>query len=1567
MWRKMKIYALLAVLCTFFEELKCQDMQQDCDVRFWYADVLEILHGKESELSPREASMMKKVELMMERVQYGESPYVPCSLLLTYGSILVPKQKLNIVLNTIKNTEDGAEISEEDIQATKSKREGENKEEEGEDRQNKGRETNNGGRGVETPLHELEDTGGVVIFYEDDDEEEESKDDKAHEDKEEIKTDPDKEKVEEEEKEMVIFYEDDNEEEESNDKYGIGNSKAHEDKEEIKTDPGTEKVEEEEKEMVIFYEDDNKEEERNGDSGIDNSKTQEDKEENKKDPGKKNVEEEEKETVIFYEDDNKEEERNVDSGIDNSKRHEDKEENKKDPVKKNVEEEEKKTPDRNDEDTPDVRNVPRVDEDKEEVRKTDGLKKAIEDEKEEKTEENVIDALDDNEPEEDEDTLDENTLEEEDDLDEDQDEDIDDSDENDDEIEKVDSKNDSKPSKLGEIPPGKTVVQGNDKFTRKNLYNSPTSKDIYRKLCRTINTSKAKSIQTSVHFCQYCNILLGVCDKDGTAHNETRSLLADNAPEPQVTDKKEILVDTAAEDDKYVSAEETQAHNTNPEDNAQTNSESTEESPHAPDPEDSKNMASDDTVSKTDMDVKGSKEDEKEDEHSDSPAEDDKYVPPEESQAQNTNPENSEQTSSDSTEESTHATDPEGSKNMESDDAVSKKGMGIEGSRGAVKEDEDDNTNAENKKQTNSESTENAAHAFDPEDSKNMESDETGSKTHMEVEGSREDVKEDEHADEAAQKTNYIHTDLRPVGDVTHPGEQKETVTDSSDEDMTTHASSSDQENESNNMPQVTLSDVTIESEVFDTENVDNTFDKSPIENESSHSDPVLDSHVHVATPKVDQEERKKTPDADKETASDEQSVRSRRDIEALEQLLHAKESEQVSRIQNLELMIVKLENKILSQSLDKQEDSTAFAQLENHILKLENELLKLNQSYQKLSDSHEALKSNSRGKYSFKELEYVQSMSPLRPKYPAIADNGSKELITQQKAKLGELSRQLMNQSELVQKLMSRSTDLEAQNQKLFQFMMNQTALISQIMTQMQVLNEENLHAKLQAEGFKSQITLLKESQENIKHYHAASATFGHDIPDPSSGNYQSFPKCGGKPSSTLSAFRKILSSGLPTAKPPPPTHFHKLSCKTEDRAILCLWGSIIVLNCVPFHSVWWSPCVKVKDSHFLDVENSIYLKVMDTKQTREARGEGTLRMGTASQKDGFSCYSKSDTNKEKNRSGDVPIGVADCAEIIQATNKAADGHKKLGCKEEAGGCSPGTEDKPPSVASPLGVDEKMERPSHKTNLDDQTKPPPEQNKEDAKTMKERKKAAAEAKAIHEAITRKILYESKDDHTAKDCYDLYKKGQTRNGMGRIFVIGLGMYVSVYCNMEAGGWTVLLRREDGQEDFYRDYQQYKDGFGGTRGEHYLGNEVVHYITNQKRYSLGVSLEDWEGNHKTATYDHFWLDGEDDAFKLHIYGYSGDAGDGLNKHSGMKFSTYDADNDALKTEMGGSCAKRFHGAGWYYKCYSSNLMGRYYQGGKIPEKLYDGITWKPWLGPNYSMKTAVLAIRPHGAQ
>ena len=57
---------------------------------------------------------------------------------------------------------------------------------------------------------------------------------------------------------------------------------------------------------------------------------------------------------------------------------------------------------------------------------------------------------------------------------------------------------------------------------------------------------------------------------------------------------------------------------------------------------------------------------------------------------------------------------------------------------------------------------------------------------------------------------------------------------------------------------------------------------------------------------------------------------------------------------------------------------------------------------------------------------------------------------------------------------------------------------------------------------------------------------------------------------------------------------------------------------------------------------------------------------------------------------------------------------------------------------------------------------------------------------------------------------------------------------------------------------------------------------------------------------------FRVEGEDQGYKLHIGGYTGTAGDSMEYHNGMKFSTRDRDND----ELGGSCAQEQKGAWWF---------------------------------------------------
>ena len=48
-------------------------------------------------------------------------------------------------------------------------------------------------------------------------------------------------------------------------------------------------------------------------------------------------------------------------------------------------------------------------------------------------------------------------------------------------------------------------------------------------------------------------------------------------------------------------------------------------------------------------------------------------------------------------------------------------------------------------------------------------------------------------------------------------------------------------------------------------------------------------------------------------------------------------------------------------------------------------------------------------------------------------------------------------------------------------------------------------------------------------------------------------------------------------------------------------------------------------------------------------------------------------------------------------------------------------------------------------------------------------------------------------------------------------------------------WTVIQRRLNGSVDFYRGWNDYKNGFGDLQSEFWLGNEKIHQLTNQGPY------------------------------------------------------------------------------------------------------------------------------------
>ena len=180
------------------------------------------------------------------------------------------------------------------------------------------------------------------------------------------------------------------------------------------------------------------------------------------------------------------------------------------------------------------------------------------------------------------------------------------------------------------------------------------------------------------------------------------------------------------------------------------------------------------------------------------------------------------------------------------------------------------------------------------------------------------------------------------------------------------------------------------------------------------------------------------------------------------------------------------------------------------------------------------------------------------------------------------------------------------------------------------------------------------------------------------------------------------------------------------------------------------------------------------------------------------------------------------------------------------------------------------------------------------------------------------------------DCTSLYNIDKRKSGVFRIRPRGTSAF-PVYCDMTEGGWTVFLNRFDGSENFDRDWNDYKEGFGNLTGEFWLGNEKLYLLTNQRNYSMKMEVTYWNtSENRYALYKNFKVEGEDTNYTLHTSGYTGNTShDYWKNHNLMKFSTRDQDNDIHSNV---SCAQRFKGGDWYNKCFNVHCTGPYEKSG-----------------------------------
>ena len=176
---------------------------------------------------------------------------------------------------------------------------------------------------------------------------------------------------------------------------------------------------------------------------------------------------------------------------------------------------------------------------------------------------------------------------------------------------------------------------------------------------------------------------------------------------------------------------------------------------------------------------------------------------------------------------------------------------------------------------------------------------------------------------------------------------------------------------------------------------------------------------------------------------------------------------------------------------------------------------------------------------------------------------------------------------------------------------------------------------------------------------------------------------------------------------------------------------------------------------------------------------------------------------------------------------------------------------------------------------------------------------------------------------------------------------------------DEGGWTVLMRRQDGSLNFDLNWADYEAGFGNLNGEFWLGLSKMHRLTPEGTNALRIDLGDFEGNSAFAKYSNFEVLDASADYALVISNYTGNAGESLDYHNIARFTTKDNDNDNRGNT---NCVNDHPGGGWWFtSCFRTRLTGNYIPGGNN-DKDWAGIIWDSWKGKKYSLKLADMKVR-----
>ena len=111
---------------------------------------------------------------------------------------------------------------------------------------------------------------------------------------------------------------------------------------------------------------------------------------------------------------------------------------------------------------------------------------------------------------------------------------------------------------------------------------------------------------------------------------------------------------------------------------------------------------------------------------------------------------------------------------------------------------------------------------------------------------------------------------------------------------------------------------------------------------------------------------------------------------------------------------------------------------------------------------------------------------------------------------------------------------------------------------------------------------------------------------------------------------------------------------------------------------------------------------------------------------------------------------------------------------------------------------------------------------------------------------------------------------------------------------------------------------------------------------------------------TINFASFVVGDADTEYTLHVSGFTGDCSNSFAYSNGMRFTTFDNDNDLWS----GNCALLYPSGWWHNKCHNANLNGRYFQPGEysFTHTLAQGIHWHTCWYFHHSAKSSVMNVR-----